>query len=158
MLIFTSRWFGTGRTAWGDGRCSAWGAFIGLVGFPAFWLMSYSGHRPVDSDSPSSFRSASSTRRSTVRRRPCSPNSSTRECATAAFRSSTSSRGSSPVGLTPIIATALLRQGDGQPWLVAGYMLVVGLISTASVLMLKESRHADLVAPIGGFARGKPTA
>ena len=32
-------------------------------------------------------------------------------------------------GLTPIIATALLKQNDGQPWLVATYMLIVGVVS-----------------------------
>ncbi|HVB47985.1 MAG TPA: hypothetical protein VNF69_06300, partial [Burkholderiales bacterium] len=58
-------------------------------------------------------------------------------------------------GLTPIIATALLREGGGQPWLVAGYMLIVGLISTASVMMLKETVHADLVAPAAEFAAHK---
>jgi MFS transporter, MHS family, shikimate and dehydroshikimate transport protein len=50
-------------------------------------------------------------------------------------------------GLTPIIATALLKANDGQPWLVAAYMLVVALISTASVMALKETAGADIVAP-----------
>jgi len=48
-------------------------------------------------------------------------------------------------GLTPIIATALLKQGDGQPWLIAGYMLVVGLISAACAYALKETAHTDMV-------------
>jgi MHS family shikimate/dehydroshikimate transporter-like MFS transporter len=49
-------------------------------------------------------------------------------------------------GLTPIIATALLKQGDGQPWLIAGYMLVVGLISAACAYALKETAHTEMVA------------
>jgi len=49
-------------------------------------------------------------------------------------------------GLTPIIATALLKQDDGQPWLIAGYMLVVGLISAACAYALKETAHAEMVA------------
>ncbi len=48
-------------------------------------------------------------------------------------------------GLTPIIATALLKQGDGQPWLIAAYMLVVGLISAACAYALKETAHTDMV-------------
>ena len=48
-------------------------------------------------------------------------------------------------GLTPIIATALLKQGEGQPWLIAGYMLVVGLISAACAYALKETAHTDMV-------------
>jgi len=49
-------------------------------------------------------------------------------------------------GLTPIIATALLKQGDGQPWLIAGYMLIVGLISAACAYALKETAHSEMVA------------
>jgi MHS family shikimate/dehydroshikimate transporter-like MFS transporter len=49
-------------------------------------------------------------------------------------------------GLTPIIATALLKQGDGQPWLIAGYMLVVGMISAASAYALKETAHTEMIA------------
>ena len=51
-------------------------------------------------------------------------------------------------GLTPIIATALLKQGDGQPWLIAGYMLVVGLISAACAYALKETAHTEMVASV----------
>ena len=57
-------------------------------------------------------------------------------------------------GLTPIIATALLKEGNGEPWLVAGYMLVVALISTLSVWALKETVGADIVAPSERFAAG----
>jgi len=49
-------------------------------------------------------------------------------------------------GLTPIIATALLKEGDGQPWLIAGYMLIVGLISAACAYALKETAHTDMIA------------
>jgi hypothetical protein len=48
-------------------------------------------------------------------------------------------------GLTPIIATALLKQGDGQPWLIASYMLIVGLISAACAYALKETAHTEMV-------------
>ena len=49
-------------------------------------------------------------------------------------------------GLTPIIATALLAEGNGQPWLIAGYMLIVGAISTASAYAIKETAHTEMVA------------
>jgi len=62
-------------------------------------------------------------------------------------------------GLTPIIATALLRQGGGEPWLVATYMLVVALISTLSVYALKETSRADIVAPAEPFVKSvRPAA
>jgi MFS transporter, MHS family, shikimate and dehydroshikimate transport protein len=55
-------------------------------------------------------------------------------------------------GLTPIIATALLKEGNGQPWLVATYMLVVGIISALSAYALKETVHSDIVTPAASFA------
>jgi len=61
-------------------------------------------------------------------------------------------------GLTPIIATALLKQNDGQPWLVATYMLIVGLISTLCVWALRETAHADIVKPAERFATSPPRA
>ncbi len=48
-------------------------------------------------------------------------------------------------GLTPIIATALLRAENGQPWLIAAYMLVVSLISALSVYLLKETAYSDII-------------
>jgi MHS family metabolite:H+ symporter-like MFS transporter len=59
-------------------------------------------------------------------------------------------------GLTPIIATALLKQGDGQPWLIAGYMLVVGLISAACAYVLKETAHTDMVTTAQRSAAPSP--
>jgi MFS transporter, MHS family, shikimate and dehydroshikimate transport protein len=48
-------------------------------------------------------------------------------------------------GLTPIIATALLKEGDGQPWLIAGYMLIVGFISTLCAYALRETAHSEMI-------------
>jgi hypothetical protein len=59
-------------------------------------------------------------------------------------------------GLTPIIATALLTQNDGQPWLVATYMLIVGVISALSVCALRETAQADIVNPAEQFAASRP--
>jgi MFS transporter, MHS family, shikimate and dehydroshikimate transport protein len=59
-------------------------------------------------------------------------------------------------GLTPIIATALLKQNDGQPWLVATYMLIVGVISALSAWALRETAQADIVKPAEEFAASRP--
>jgi MHS family shikimate/dehydroshikimate transporter-like MFS transporter len=62
-------------------------------------------------------------------------------------------------GLTPIIATALLRQNDGQPWLVATYMLIVGAISALCAWSLRETAEADIVQLSAPFvAPAKPNA
>jgi MFS family permease len=61
-------------------------------------------------------------------------------------------------GLTPIIATALLKQNDGQPWLVATYMLIVGVISALSAWALRETAQADIAQPAERFAASPPRA
>ncbi len=47
-------------------------------------------------------------------------------------------------GLTPIIATALLPLGDNKPWLICLYVLVVSVISALSVYAMKESNKRDM--------------
>jgi MFS transporter, MHS family, shikimate and dehydroshikimate transport protein len=42
-------------------------------------------------------------------------------------------------GLTPIIATALLVLGHGAPWFVAGYAVIVSIISLVSVLAIRTT-------------------
>ncbi len=46
-------------------------------------------------------------------------------------------------GLTPLIATALIGMGHGKPWLVAGYMVVVALVSLVSVLLMRGISRED---------------
>lgn len=46
-------------------------------------------------------------------------------------------------GLTPLIATALIGIGHGNPWLVAGYMVLVALVSLVSVLLMRGISRAD---------------
>src|SRR5512135_1208453 len=159
VMLFFIPTFGKLSDRLGRRKVFAWGAFLsGLAGFPAFWLMSTGAPSPVliaiAIVIPFGFIYAAV----------YGPEAALfSELFDTRVRYSGISfvyqfSGIFASGLTPIIATALLRQGDGQPWLVAGYMLIVGLISTASVLMLKESLHADLVVPIGGFAAKKPAA
>jgi MFS transporter, MHS family, shikimate and dehydroshikimate transport protein len=47
-------------------------------------------------------------------------------------------------GLTPLIATSLLAEAGGEPWLVAAYMVVVALISIAAAYFLKETFRKDI--------------
>lgn len=47
-------------------------------------------------------------------------------------------------GLTPIIATALLPLGDNKPWLICLYVLVVSMISALSVYAMAESHKRDM--------------
>ncbi len=156
VMLFFIPIFGRLSDRLGRRKVFGWGALLsGLAGFPALWLMSTSVHSPalialaivipfgiiyaaVYGPEAALFSELFDTR---VRYSGIS----------FVYQFS----GIFASGLTPIIATALLREGGGQPWLVAGYMLIVGLISTASVMMLKESVHADLVAPAAGFAAQK---
>src|SRR2546423_235927 len=47
-------------------------------------------------------------------------------------------------GLTPLIAATLLHVNDGQPWLIAGYIVVVSIISLISVALLGDRTGQDL--------------
>ena len=48
-------------------------------------------------------------------------------------------------GLTPLIATELIKKGDGAPWLVCGYVLVVSLISTVAVMMIEDKAGKSIM-------------
>jgi MHS family shikimate/dehydroshikimate transporter-like MFS transporter len=41
--------------------------------------------------------------------------------------------------ITPLIATTLLHGGNDQPWLIAAYMLVIGLISATSTYFMRRT-------------------
>ena len=47
-------------------------------------------------------------------------------------------------GLTPIIATALLPVGGGKPWLICLYVLAVSVVSALSVFAMAESHKRDM--------------
>ncbi|MGA7389429.1 MAG: MFS transporter [Pseudolabrys sp.] len=47
-------------------------------------------------------------------------------------------------GLTPIIATALLPMGNNQPWLICAYVLAVSVISALSVFAMTEAHKRDM--------------
>ncbi len=46
-------------------------------------------------------------------------------------------------GLAPFIATALLAAGGGQPWLVAGYWMVLCLVTFVTALFTPETRPVE---------------
>jgi MFS family permease len=58
-------------------------------------------------------------------------------------------------GLAPIIATALLV-GTGSPWSVTGYLAAVALLSLGCLLVLPETSHLDLSAPMGFSTPSRP--
>jgi MFS transporter, MHS family, shikimate and dehydroshikimate transport protein len=47
-------------------------------------------------------------------------------------------------GLTPIIATALLPAGGNKPWLICAYILLVSIISAACVFAMAEAHKRDM--------------
>lgn len=47
-------------------------------------------------------------------------------------------------GLTPLIATALLSLGGGEPWLFGTYMVATTLVSVASIYGLEETYRKDI--------------
>ena len=47
-------------------------------------------------------------------------------------------------GLTPLIAATLLQVGGGKPWLIAGYMVAVSIVSLVSVAFLGDRTGRDL--------------
>jgi MHS family shikimate/dehydroshikimate transporter-like MFS transporter len=58
-------------------------------------------------------------------------------------------------GLTPLIATELLRVGDKQPWLICGYVLGVSLVSAVCVFMMKETHRRDMSVDEARAAPGR---
>ncbi|MBV9066133.1 MAG: MHS family MFS transporter [Methylobacteriaceae bacterium] len=52
-------------------------------------------------------------------------------------------------GLTPIIATELLRIGDKQPWYICIYVLAVSIVSAVSVFTMRETHRRDMIADEG---------
>jgi len=47
-------------------------------------------------------------------------------------------------GMTPLVATWLLSEGGGRPWLLAGYMAGAALLSVICVLALRETCGTDI--------------
>ena len=43
-------------------------------------------------------------------------------------------------GITPIVATALLKSGGGEPWLICAYVVFAGVVSAISAALIGRSR------------------
>ncbi len=54
--------------------------------------------------------------------------------------------GAALAGFTPLIATALVAAADGAPWVVAGYMIVLCVISLVAFLAVPELKDMDITA------------
>jgi MHS family metabolite:H+ symporter-like MFS transporter len=52
-------------------------------------------------------------------------------------------------GITPLIATALLAQGNGRPWLICAYVLFAGIVSAVCTLAIRPA----VVPPAEGGPR-----
>ena len=47
-------------------------------------------------------------------------------------------------GITPLVATALLKLNDGKPWLVCSYVIFAGVISALSAAWIRRRHKAKL--------------
>jgi hypothetical protein len=58
-------------------------------------------------------------------------------------------------GITPIIATALLKTGGGQPWLICLYVLFAGVVSAVCAMLIgRGAQPAELEAAANAIPRG----
>ncbi len=123
----------------GRRKVYGWGAFAcGVAAFPMFWLMQYSGsvvlaglaivlalgviYSPVYGPEAALFCELFDTR---VRYTGIS----------AVYQIS----GIVSSSITPLVATALLHYGGGQPWWIATYIFVVGMISALSTYAMRRT-------------------
>jgi len=56
-------------------------------------------------------------------------------------------------GITPIIATALLRTGDGKPWLICAYVIFSGIVSAICAALIGRSPGAH--RPAGALSTAR---
>jgi MFS family permease len=49
-------------------------------------------------------------------------------------------------GFSPLVAAFLLREGDGEPWLVAGWIILTAVVSLVAFLAAREARTMDIRA------------
>jgi MHS family shikimate/dehydroshikimate transporter-like MFS transporter len=139
LLIFTIPFAARLSDRIGRRKLYGWASLIsGLAAFPAFWLMQYSGniqlvslaiivpfgliYAGVYGPEAALFCELFDTR---VRYTGIS----------TVYQLS----GIISSAITPLVATALLAAGGGTPWLVATYMLAVGLISAVSVYFMRRT-------------------
>ena len=148
VMIFTIPFFGRLSDRIGRSRVYFWGALItALSAFPSFWMMTHSGgdmmtiwlaiiipfgifYASVYGPEAALFCDLFDTK---VRY----TGISFVYQFTGIFAS----------GITPIAATALLKAGGGQPWLICAYVVFAGAVSALSVWLIgRSARPIDAIA------------
>lgn len=139
VLIFTIPVAAKWSDRVGRRRVYGWGAFAcGVIGFPMMWAMHYSGsaivaglaivlalgvvYAPVYGPESALFCELFDTR---VRYTGIS----------VVYQVS----GIVSSSITPLIATSLLKANGGEPWYIAAYIFVVGMISATSVYLMRRT-------------------
>jgi MHS family shikimate/dehydroshikimate transporter-like MFS transporter len=139
LLIFTIPIAANWSDKIGRRKLFGWTALVsGLLAFPAFWLMQYSGnvvlvslaiivpfgviYAGIYGPEAALFCELFDTR---VRYTGIS----------VVYQLS----GIISSAITPLVATALLAAGGNTPWLVATYMLMVGIISAVSTYLMRRT-------------------
>ncbi|MEO7128863.1 MAG: MFS transporter [Rhodoferax sp.] len=152
LMIFTIPYFGHLSDKVGRTRCYFWGSLITAASsFPGFWLMNHSGGSMTliwpAIIIPFGFLYASI----------YAP-----EAALFAELFDTKVRytgisfvyqvsGIFASGITPLVATALLVAGGGEPWLVCWYVVFAGIVSALSAAWIGRRQKLELQP--GGVAR-----
>lgn len=164
IMIFMLPIYGSLSDRYGRRRLFGWGALlIGLLAFPSFWLM--------ETKSTVLIWAAIAVPFAIVYPAVYGPQAALfSELFDTRVRYSGVSfvnqfSGIFASGLTPIIATELLRLNGKEPWLICAYMLGVSLISATCVYIMSETAHRDMVAeqsraapPMGAAHGARPPA
>ncbi len=144
LMIVMLPIFGTLSDRYGRRVVFGLGALaIGLLVFPAFWLM--------EMRSPVLIWIAVAIPFAFVYPAVYGPEAAlfaelfdTRVRYSVASPSSTNSPASSRAGSPPILATAFLQMGGNQPWLFCLYVLLVSLVSAVSVYLMQDTHRRDI--------------
>jgi MHS family shikimate/dehydroshikimate transporter-like MFS transporter len=157
VMIFTIPMFGRLSDKVGRPRTYMWGSLItSVAAFPAFWLMTHSGGNVllvwISIVIPFGILYASV----------YGPEAA---LFCDLFDAKVRYTGISFVyqfsgifasGITPIVATALLKSGGGQPWQIAGYVLFAGVVSAICAWLIgRGPSPADAPAPALGSATAR---
>ncbi len=145
LMVITIPFFGRLSDKVGRTRCYFWGSLItALSAFPGFWLMNNSGGSTtliwLAIIIPFGFLYASV----------YGPEAALfAELFDAKVRYTGISfvyqvSGIFASGITPLVATALLKLNDGKPWLVCSYVVFAGIVSALSAVWIGRRHKANL--------------
>lgn len=154
LMIFTIPFFGHLSDRVGRTKCYFWGSLITAASaFPGFWLMNNSGGNIfyvwLAIIVPFGFFYASV----------YGPEAALfAELFDAKVRYTGISfvyqvSGIFASGITPLVATALLKAGNGTPWLVCAYVVFSGIVSAASVAWIGRRQRTAPRPPAAAWAK-----